>query len=446
MFGASVRRSSTLTRTPRIASSQASIRPVGPAPTTATSVLRIAVHSFACGIPSVTPPASRRISEVTSPATSCRPTIGAVLYGRERECAQVDQLLAAARERRSEALVVRGEAGIGKSALLDYAAEHATGLQMLRTAGIQTESQLPFAAVHNMLLPVLDRSDPIPERQKTALLGAFGLGPETAEDRFLISLAVLSILAETAETAPLLCLIDDAEWLDGPSADALTFAARRVQAEGIVILFAARDDPAKPFVAQGLPELRLTGLDPCSAGTMLAERTSVAVAAPVRDRLAADTLGNPLALAELARSLSADQLSGRAPLPDQLPVSTDLERLYLERAAELPSDTQAMLLVAAAHDNGQLDGVLRAAELLGVEATALDKAETSGLLRVDSAVVSFVHPLVRSAIYRGAPSQRRQDVERALAAALDADTDAEAGMAPRQRRGGARRRCGQCAA
>ena len=159
-----------------------------------------------------------------------------------------------------------------------------------------------------------------------------GLG--AAEDRFLISLAVLSILAETAEAAPLLCLIDDAQWLDGPSADALTFTARRVQAEGIIVLFAARDDPTKPFVAQGLPELRLSGLDRCSASTMLAERTSVPVAVPVRDRLVADTLGNPLALAELARSLSTDQLTGRAPLPDRLPVSTDLERLYLDRACE----------------------------------------------------------------------------------------------------------------
>jgi DNA-binding NarL/FixJ family response regulator len=355
-----------------------------------------------------------------------------VLYGRERECQQVDRLLAGAGERRSAALVMRGEAGIGKSALLDYAADRARGPQILRTAGIQTESQLPFAAVHKLLLPVLDKSDAIPDRQKAALRGAFGLGPETAEDRFLISLAVLSILAEAAETAPVLCLIDDAQWLDGPSADALTFAARRVQAEGIIMLFSARDDESKPFVAQGLPELRLTGLDTAAAGTMLTERTSVAVATPVRDRLVADTLGNPLALAELAGSLSAEQLTGRSPLPDQLPVSTDLERLYLQRAGELSTDAQTILLVAAAHDNGELDGVLRTARALGVEAgalhQALDQAETCGLLRVDAqplAVVSFVHPLVRSAIYRGATSQRRHEVERTLAAVLDADTDAD---------------------
>ncbi|MGO9509108.1 MAG: AAA family ATPase [Mycobacterium sp.] len=348
-----------------------------------------------------------------------------MLYGRERECTQIDRLLVAARERRSQALVVRGEPGIGKSALLGYAAEQASGLQILRTAGIQTESQLPFAAVHNLLLAVLDRAEAIPERQRAALLSAFGLGPGAGEDRFLISLAVLSVLAEIAETAPLLCLVDDAQWLDEPSADALTFAARRVQAEGIVILFAARDDPTKPFVAQGLPELRMAGVGPSAAAALLAEHTGVPVAASVRDRLVADSLGNPLALAESARSLSAAQIAGRAPLPDQLPVGNDLERLFLDRAAQLPPDTRTMLLVAAAHDTGQLDAVLRAAEVLGVEAAALDAAETAGLLRIDSAVVSFVHPLVRSAVYRGATTARRQDVERALADVLDAAVDAD---------------------
>lgn len=348
-----------------------------------------------------------------------------MLHGRVPECAQIDRLLTAARERRSDALVVRGDAGIGKTALLDYAAQRATGLQVLRTAGIQTESELPFAGVHNLLLPVLDRSAAIPGRQKAALFGAFGLGPGTEEDRFLISLAVLSVLAEVAETAPLLCLIDDAQWLDGPSADALTFAARRVQAEGIVIVFAARDDPIRPFVAHGVAELKLAGMDGDSAGAMLAERTSEPVSAAVRDRLVTDTLGNPLALTELAKSLSADQIAGRTPLPDELPVSTDLERLYLARAADLPTQTQTMLLVAAAHDNGQLDGVLSVARALGAEATALDEAEKSGLLRVEAAVVSFVHPLMRSAIYRGVTTQRRREAELALAAALDGDADAD---------------------
>lgn len=353
--------------------------------------------------------------------------MSAVLHGRERECAQVDDLLAAARERRSGALVLRGEAGIGKSALLDYAAAEATGTQILRAAGVPAESGLPFAGVHTMLLPVLDRTQAIPDRQRAALLSAFGLGPATAEDRFLISLAVLSVLAEAAEAAPVLCLIDDAQWLDGPTVEALTFAARRVQAEGIVMLFAARDDPLRPFPAHGLPELRLAGVDAGAAVALVAERTSAAVAAPVGDRLVADTLGNPLALSELARSLTADQVTGRVPLPDRLPVSTDLERLYLDRASELAAATQTVLLVAAAHGSGALGGVLRAAEALGAESVALDEAETAGLLRVRDGVVSFVHPLMRSAIYHGATSQRRRQVERALAVCLDdGDTDLKA--------------------
>lgn len=348
-----------------------------------------------------------------------------MLHGREQECAQVDALLAAGRERRSGALVLRGEAGIGKSALLDHAADRATGMQILRVRGVPAESQLPFAGVHTMLLPVLDHSAAIPDRQRTALHGAFGLGPATAQDRFVISLAVLSILAETAEATPVLCLIDDAQWLDGPSADALTFAARRIQAEGIVVLFAARDDAARPFVAQGLPDLRLAGVDAGAAAALLNGRTGAPVAAAVRDRLVADTLGNPLALSELAGSLTADQIAGHAPLPDRLPVSTDLERHYLDRAYELSPETQTVLLVTAAHGNGRLDEVLRAARALGVGPVAFDDAESSGMLRVQDGVVSFVHPLMRSAVYHGATSLRRRQIELELAACLVDEADAD---------------------
>lgn len=333
--------------------------------------------------------------------------------------------MAAARAGQSGTLVLRGEAGIGKSALLEFAAANATGMRLLRTCGVPTEAQLPFAALHTMLLPVLDRIDAIPDRQRAALLGAFGVGPATDEGRFLTSLAALSLLAETAESGPVLCLIDDAQYLDGPSVEALTFAARRVHAEGIVMLFAARDDPARDFAAPDLPQVRLGGLGRDAAAEILAEHAGAPVADPVRDRLVADTLGNPLALAELARSLSADHIMGRTPLPDPLPVSTDLERLYLDRAGDLSPDTQTMLLVAAAHDSGQLDGVLRAAQALGVGPATLDQAEAAGLLRVTSGVVTFAQPLMRSAIYRGASSQRRRQVERALAACLDGDVDAD---------------------
>ncbi|WP_310766289.1 AAA family ATPase [Mycobacterium sp. Z3061] len=346
-----------------------------------------------------------------------------MLHGRERECAQVDGLLGAARSKRSGVLVLHGEAGIGKSALLDYAAAQAGDMQVLRTAGVPTESQLPFAGLYTLVRPVLHRCEAIPDRQSAALLGAFGLGPASADDRFLISLAVLSLLAESAETVPLVCLVDDAQWLDGPSADALTFAARRIQAEGIAIIFAARDE--RPFDARALPELRLTGLDADAAARMVTERTGTPIAAPVRDRLVADTLGNPLAIAELGRLLSAEQIAGRSALPAQLPVSTDLERLYLDRVGRLPPQAQAMLLVIAAHDTGQLDVVLRAAQTLGAEPEALDAAERAGLVKVESAFVSFVHPLARSAVYQGATSQRRRQVELALASCLDSDADAD---------------------
>ena len=224
-----------------------------------------------------------------------------MLVGRGRECAQVDGLLANARDGHSGVLVIRGEAGIGKSALLSYAAEHATGLRVLRATGVETESEFPFAVVHQLLRPVEAHIEALPARQRAALRGAFGLGPAVDEERFLISLAVLNVLADTA---PVLCLVDDAHWLDGASADSLTFAARRIQAEGIALLFATRED------LPGLPSLTLTGLAPDAAGELLA-----GVSPDVRARLVADTMGNPLALKELVTSLPHDQLTGQAPLP-----------------------------------------------------------------------------------------------------------------------------------
>jgi DNA-binding NarL/FixJ family response regulator len=345
-----------------------------------------------------------------------------VLVGRQRECALVDELLAAARDGRSGALVVRGEAGIGKSALLTYAAEQAAGLRVLRGTGIETESEFPFAVVHQLLAPVADHIDAIPPRQRAALRGAFGLGPAVDEDRFLISLAVLNVLAETAASGPLLCLVDDAQWLDGASADTLTFAARRVEAEGIVLLFAARDSG---FAAPGLPELPLAGLAAGEADSLLTERAAVPLAAEVRDRLVADTLGNPLALAELATSLPADQLAGRVPLPDRLPVGTDIGQLFGDRVRRLPADASTMLLVAAADDTGELRVILRAAAALGVEAGALDVAETAGLVSIDAPILAFRHPLVRSVVYQDATFQQRQAVQRALADVLDTDEDAD---------------------
>ena len=348
-----------------------------------------------------------------------------MLHGRLRECTLIDDLLAAARDRRSGVLVLRGEAGIGKSALLAYAAEHAAGLRILRGTGIESESELPFAAVHQLLRPVADLIDAVPARLAAALRSAFGIGPVGGEDRFLISLGVLSVLAEAAEERPLLCLIDDAHWLDGASSDALTFAARRLDAEGVVLLFAARDRTVAGFAAPGLPELPLSGLELAAAGALLAERSSVELTARVRDSLVASTAGNPLALLELPGSLSAEQLSGRETLPERLPVSADVEQVFLDRVRRQDQQTQTLLLVAAAEDAGEVGVILRAAGTLGVAAAALDAAEQARLVRVDGRTLAFCHPLVRTAVYRGATFWQRREAQQALAAALDGAENAD---------------------
>ncbi|MEV6305465.1 AAA family ATPase [Actinoplanes sp. NPDC051861] len=349
-----------------------------------------------------------------------------MLHGRQRECTLIEELLAAAGERRSGVLVVRGEAGIGKSALLGYAAERAGDMRVLRGTGVESESEFPFAAVHQLLRPVAGLFDAIPERLGAALRGAFGLGPAGGEDssqggdRFLISLAVLSVLAEAAEEGPLLCLIDDAHWLDGASAGALSFAARRLDAEGVVMLFATREE------VPGLPDLTLSGLDPPAAGALLAERCHVDLPAAVRDSLVASTAGNPLGLLELPGSLSADQLAGREPLPERLPVGAEVEQVFLERVRRQDQPTQTLLLLAAAEDSGELDVLLRAARSLGVDESALDIAEKAGLIRITGRTVAFCHPLVRTAVYRGATFWQRRDARNALAEALDGDADRRA--------------------
>jgi DNA-binding CsgD family transcriptional regulator/tetratricopeptide (TPR) repeat protein len=347
-----------------------------------------------------------------------------MLHGRRGEREQIDGLLTAARAGRSGALVLRGEAGIGKSSLLAYAADRAEGLRVLRGTGIESESEFPFAAVHQLLRPVREHIDAIPVRQRSALRAAFGLEDAAdGEDRFLVSVAILSVLSEVAEKQPVLCLIDDAQWLDGPSADALAFTARRLEAEGIVLLFAARDYETEVWAAAGLPELRLTGLDPAAAQALLSE--VVAVAPQVRDMLVASTAGNPLALRELPASLSEDQLAGRVPLPDRLPVGAGVERVFLEQVRRQPRDTQTLLLLAAAEETGELAVVLAAAKLLALPADTLDSAETAGLVSIDATRIVFRHPLIRSAVYRGGTFLQRRAASHALASVLDGDQDAD---------------------
>jgi DNA-binding CsgD family transcriptional regulator len=347
-----------------------------------------------------------------------------LLYGRDAERSIIAGLLQEARGSRGGVLVVRGAAGVGKSALLDDARDRASDMQVLRCAGIESEAALPFAALHQLLRPVLDYVDRLPKLQATALRGALGVADGGGEDRFGVYLAVLSLLAEVAERDPLLCLVDDAHWLDDASADALVFVARRVGADPVALLFASREDEGRRFTT-ALPELRLGGLDPVAAGALLDRHASVPLSQEARQRLVEATGGHPLGLIELPDCLSAAQLAGTEPLQTPLPVGTHVERTFLARVRRLPPDTQTLLLVAAADDSRDATTILRAAALLGVEIAALDAAERAGLVRLRGSTLALYHPLVRSAVYQAAPRTQRQAVHRALADAFDGEVDAD---------------------
>jgi DNA-binding CsgD family transcriptional regulator len=346
------------------------------------------------------------------------------LPGREQECAVIDRLLAGARAGAGGALLVRGEPGIGKSALLRYARQHAAPMLVLSAVGVQAESDLAFAGLHELLRPVLTYLGELPGTQSQALAGALGLAPSPQPDRLLICAAVLSLLAAAAETQPLLCVVDDAQWVDRPSADALVFTARRLRAEQLAILFGVRDSEASRFEAAGLPELALTGLGQDAAMRVLA--TMGRTAAPsVRERLLAEADGNPLALLELPGSLSEEQLTGRVPLPDAMPLTPRLEGVFRERIGRLPRHAQTALLIAAADNTGDAPVVLRAAATLELPADALDPAEGSGLISITDTTITFRHPLVRSALYRGATLSQRRQAHAALASALRGDDHAD---------------------
>jgi DNA-binding NarL/FixJ family response regulator len=349
-----------------------------------------------------------------------------MLYGRHAECAVIDRLLADVASSRSGVLVLRGEAGVGKSALLTYGQERAAPtMRVLRGLGVQSESELPFAALHQILHSVLNYVGRLPAPQAAALRRAFGMAAGRGDDCFLVAVGVLSLLAEVAEAGPLLCVVDDAQWLDQASADALTFTARRLEAEGVVLLFAASDSDVRRFQAPGLPELRLGGLDDEAARVLLTEQSPSRLSPSVRDRLVASASGNPLALLELLAELSAEQLAGRQPLPNPLPVSAGVERAFLERVRRLPEATQQVLLLAAAEDTGDLAIVFRAARRLGTDTRAIEAAETAGLVRLSEIGLEFRHPLVRSAVYRGATFNQRRDAHLALAAVLPGERHAD---------------------
>ncbi|KWX02107.1 Regulatory protein LuxR [Carbonactinospora thermoautotrophica] len=320
--------------------------------------------------------------------------------------------------------MLRGQPGVGKSALLADAVARAEGMLVLRTSGIESESPLAFAALQRLLRPAMRHADRLPAPQARALRAVFG-EEEGDGDRFLVFLAALSLLAETAEQAPVLAVVDDAHWLDDASAAALLFVARRLQVERVAMLFAAREGDVRRFDSGDLPSITLGGIDRDAAAALLTDRAGVPVPAEVSDRLVRSTGGNPLALVELAEALSADQLGGQAPLPAQLPVTEGVERAFLDRYRRLPEPAQALLLVAAADDSARVATVRQAAAALGADDEALHAVERSGLLRVIGSTLELRHPLVRSAVYGAATSFERRRAHRALADVLVGDEDAD---------------------
>jgi len=342
-----------------------------------------------------------------------------LLPGREREGAFLNELLDRVRGGHSAAIVVWGEAGVGKTALLNDAFSSAPDLRVVRAAGIQSEMELPFAGLQQLSISMLDHLESLPLPQSDALRTAFGLQDGLAPDRFLIGLAVLSLLSESAVGRPLICVVDDCQWLDRASAQALAFAARRVEAEGVLLAFAARE-PSREL--EGIAEFRVEGLRDSDARALLRSVVRWPLDEQVQERILAETRGNPLALLELPRGLSPAELAGGFGLPREASLPSRIQESFLRRVAALPEGTSLLTLIAAAEPVGDPALVWRAAARLGLSADVDVSAEAQELLKINGHVV-FRHPLVRSAVYGAASLSRRRKVHAALAAVTDPDLD-----------------------
>jgi DNA-binding CsgD family transcriptional regulator len=342
--------------------------------------------------------------------------------GRRAECTALDQVLDRARAGQGSVLVLRGEAGAGKSVLLDYAAEHAAGFRVVRTAGVESEAELVLAALQQLIgTAILERWDRLPGPQRDALQRSFGLVDGPAPDPFLVGLAALGVVSDLAEERPVLCVVDDVQWLDRASAKILSFLARRLAAERIAMVFAVRE-PSDEHELDGLPELRVEGLADLDARALLEAAIPGGLDEQVRDRIIAETRGNPLALIELPRNLTPAELAGGFGLPDVGELAGRVEQCFVDRVQALPAETQQALVVAAAEPVGDVTLLMHALDELGIDAQAVSPAEAAGLIQIDSRV-RLRHPLVRSAVYRtAAPDQRRRG-HAALAAVTDAQAD-----------------------
>jgi DNA-binding CsgD family transcriptional regulator len=340
------------------------------------------------------------------------------LLGRDAELRQLDQIVAAAGQQVSGVLVLRGEPGVGKTALLDYAqAVAAPAMQVIRIDCVESEMELSFAAAHQLLRPLLPGLDGLPAPQRTALRVAFGMAEGGPPDRFLAGLAALGLLTGQAAGQPLLCLVDDAHCLDQESADTLAFVARRLHADAIAIVFAVREPARLPGRLSGLPELRLAGLATDDARAVLAAAAGPGLRPPVADRIIAETGGNPLALIEIGQELAGGELDGDLFLPEPLPLGRRLEQRYLREIRELPAATQSLLLAAAADPTGDPGLLAQAGQQLGFTLAAAAAAEARQLITIRHSV-RFRHPLIRSAVYYGATFAERQRVHASLAEAI----------------------------
>lgn len=341
------------------------------------------------------------------------------LIGRRAECLALDELVEAVCAGESRALVIHGEAGIGKSALLDYLAGRASSCRVMRAAGVQSEMELAFAALHQLCGPTLERLDRVPMPQRDALRTAFGVIAGPPPDRFLIGLAVLSLLSETADERPVICLVDDEQWLDKASAQVLAFVARRLVAESVGIVFAARV-PGRDLAA--LPHLAVRGLPDAEASALLDVVLNGPLDARVRDQIVAETHGNPLALVELPRGLTAEQLAGGFGLPSAAHVYGTIEESFRRRIGDLPQPTRDLLLVAAAEPTGDPALIWAAAAELDIRGDAAAPAIDAGVVEF-GARIWFQHPLARSAAYQSASLLQRQQAHRAIAHVTDPLSD-----------------------
>ena len=341
-------------------------------------------------------------------------TVPDVLVGRSGDCGALDDLVDTIRRGLSRSLVIVGEPGIGKTRLLRYAAQAADGVRTVSIAGVESERRLGFAALHRMLVPFLDRIGRLAAPQRDALGSAFGLAAGPPPDRFLVGLAVLTLLADVAAEQPLMWLVDDAQWLDRESLEVLGFVGRRLYADSIGLLFGAREASPGLTALDGLPTRHLGGLEPGAARALLATAVSGSINARVAARIISETGGNPLALLELAALLTPDQLAGRAPLPPRLPVGRRMRGHFLRQVRILPPATRSWLLLASAASSDDPAALRRAAALLDLAPDAADPAVAQDIISLHPRL-AFRHPLIRSAVYEGARSGDRREIHDALA-------------------------------